>query len=66
MVKKYVGILAEEGKEVTVEDAFLYALERCVNGSEEDKKAFEKEFGEELVEWFFSGNWVEREESEEE
>ncbi len=40
---------------VSKEDAYDYALERCLNGSEQDQK----EFKEMLVEWFFSGNWVE-------
>lgn len=35
-------------------DAFEYALERCMNGSE----AEQKEFKEMLVDWFYSGNWV--------
>ena len=35
-------------------EAYEYALERCLNGSEEDIK----EFKEMLVEWFYSGgNW---------
>lgn len=36
------------------EDAYKYALERCVNGTEEEQK----EFREMLVEWYFSGNWI--------
>jgi hypothetical protein len=39
------------------EDAYEYALERCMNGTEEDQK----EFKEMLVEWFFSGNWIREE-----
>ena len=35
-------------------DAFEYALDRCMNGSE----AEQKEFREMLVDWFYSGNWV--------
>lgn len=35
-------------------EAYDFALERCLNGSEEDMK----EFKEMLVEWFYSGgNW---------
>ena len=34
-------------------EAYDYALERCLHGSEEDMK----EFREMLVEWFYSGNW---------
>ena len=37
------------------EDAFEHALEVSLNGTEEDKQEFIKM----LVEWFYSGNWVE-------
>ena len=39
---------------VPEEDAYEYALDRCMNGTEEEQK----EFKEMLVEWFYSGNWV--------
>lgn len=39
---------------VTDEDAYDYALERCMKGTEEEQK----EFKEMLVEWFYSGNWI--------
>ena len=42
------------GNFVPEEDAFDYALERCLHGTEEDQR----EFKEMLVEWFYSGNWV--------
>lgn len=35
-------------------EAYEYAIERCLHGSEEDIK----EFREMLVEWYFSGNWI--------
>ena len=38
---------------VPEDEAYEYALERCLNGSEEEQK----EFKEMLVEWFYSGNW---------
>lgn len=39
---------------VADEDAFKYALDKCMNGSEEEQR----EFKEMLVEWFYSGgNW---------
>ena len=44
------------------EDAFEHALEVSLNGTEEDKQEFIKM----LVEWFYSGNWVEIETKEEE
>jgi len=54
----YEGIGPEQGTVVNQEDAYAYALERCLSGTEEDKQ----EFREMLVEWFYSGNWSRREE----
>ena len=42
------------GNFVPESEAYEYALEQCLHGSEEDIK----EFKEMLVEWYFSGNWV--------
>ena len=56
----YEGIGPEQGIIVQNEDAFDYALERCINGSEEDKREFKEEFKELLPEWFYSGNFIER------
>ena len=42
---------------VPEDDAYEYALDRCMNGTEEEQK----EFKEMLVEWFYSGNWVKEE-----
>jgi tRNA nucleotidyltransferase (CCA-adding enzyme) len=39
---------------VPEEDAYEYALDRCMNGTEEEQR----EFKEILVEWFYSGNWI--------
>lgn len=39
---------------VPEDEAYEYALDRCLNGSEEDRK----EFKQMLVEWFYSGNWT--------
>lgn len=44
----------DTGNFVSEDDAFDYALERCLNGTEDDKR----EFKEMLVKWFYSGNWV--------
>lgn len=41
------------------EDAYEYALDTCLYGTEEEKQ----EFKEMLVEWFFSGNWIRVEEA---
>jgi len=72
----YIGIGAEKGKRVLDKDAFSYAFERCVIGADQEEFMqnfrhyistglwIEKidEFREELVEWFYSGNWQYREE----
>lgn len=50
----------EEGRIVEEEQAFDYALERSLHGTEEDQE----EFREMLVEWFYSGNWIEEEEDD--
>ena len=44
------GVGPEDGKIVDDDVAFKYALERCENGTKEEK--------EEFVEWFYSGNWI--------
>lgn len=72
----YIGIGPEKGKRVMGADAFSHALERCLIG--EDRDEFEKNFRdyiysglwflhadgfrEDLVEWFYSGNWRYKEE----
>lgn len=55
----YRGIGPEEGEVVPEEEAYDYALDRCLNGHER------KEFKEMLVEWYFSGNWISVGEDEE-
>lgn len=54
---RYVGVGVEKNNVVEEEDAYDYALERCLKGTEEDQQ----EFKEMLVEWFFSGSWVKEE-----
>ena len=56
----YVGIGPEEGTVVEPEQAFSYALERCIHGTLEEQN----EFREMLVEWYYSGNWLEIDEEE--
>ena len=51
----YRGIGPEKGIKVTEEDAYEYALDRCLNGPDHE------EFKEMLVEWFFSGNFIKEE-----
>lgn len=50
---KYIGIGPEMGNKVNSEDAYEYALDRCLNGPDQE------EFRTMLVEWFYSGNWKE-------
>lgn len=54
----YYGIGAEHGTFVDDGQAYDYALERCLNGTQKDQE----EFREMLVEWFYSGNWIKKEE----
>ena len=53
----YVGICSEEGTVVEEDQAFDYALERCLKGTPQDQE----DFKEMLVEWFYSGNFVKEE-----
>lgn len=55
----FVGVGIEEGKVVEENQAYSYALDRCLNGTVEDQQ----EFHEMLVEWFYSGNWIKEDES---
>lgn len=73
----FVGIGTETGKRVREEDAFMYAME-CVTTVPEDAQDFCNyftgvrygkstpeeltEFRKDLVEWFYSGNWIKEEE----
>lgn len=61
----YIGICSEHGNKVDDEDAFWYAMNRLLETPEE-REAFEKEFSESLIEWFYSGNWVHKEDKEDE
>jgi len=49
----YKGIGPEQGKYIESKQAFVYALERVINGTDEEKQGF--------VDWYFSGNWIESE-----
>lgn len=73
----YIGIAKEAGKRVLEEDAFGYAMERCTDDTAEE---FLKEFADDLknlntvedlqkfradvVEWFYSGNWIKEDKDE--
>lgn len=56
----YEGFGPEQGTVVSQEEAYDYALERSLSGTEKDKQ----EFKEMLVAWFYSDNWNERREDE--
>ena len=58
-MRYYEGIGPEQGTVVSDEDAYSYALERCLSGTEEDKQ----EFREMLIEWFYSGHWTRRDDN---
>lgn len=50
----YQGVGPETGIFVTAEDAYAYAIERCLYGSREERRDFKQM----LVEWYYSGNWI--------
>ena len=54
----YKGIGPEAGTIVEEDQAYQYALERCLHGTQQDQE----EFKEMLVDWYYSGNWDEIEE----
>lgn len=63
----YRGVGPESGNQVRLEDAFAYACARCLNGTIEEQETFLElarhcedmdDFAENLIEWFFSGNWI--------
>lgn len=50
----YVGLGPEKDTVVEEDQAYQYALERCLHGTPQDRQ----DFKEMLVEWFYSGNWL--------
>jgi len=52
----YKGMFCEKGIIVEGTCAFDYAIERLINGTEEEKQEFQ--------DWYFSGNWVKKNEGE--
>lgn len=57
----YIGIGPEEGTFVPEEFAYAYAMERCASGTLEEQDAFKKEIVPLVVEWYYSGNWIKKE-----
>ena len=53
----YIGIGPEAGIYVPDVDAYAYAIDRCLYGTETEVK----EFREMLVDWYYSGNWIKKE-----
>lgn len=52
----YEGVGPETGIVVSKDMAFAYAMERMKNADESEKSEF--------VEWYFSGDWIKKEEKE--
>lgn len=50
----YIGIRSEKDTVIEDDQAYEYALERCLHGTVEDQEEFQKM----LVEWFYSGDWI--------
>lgn len=72
----YKGIGPESGKRIREEDAFMYAMERVTTDPADMKEFIEyftgvrygkatpeeiKDFRTDLVNWFYSGNWIKEE-----
>ena len=58
----YVGICTERGKRIDDEYALEYAMERC--GIQAVGDEVDPEFAEYFVEWFYSGNWLHKEDEQ--
>lgn len=58
-LKGYSGILRERGKFVPADVACAYAMNKCGVTIIDPEAPMVEEFKEEIVTWFFSGNWVE-------
>ena len=53
------GVNGNKGKYVEYEDGFDYACNACGISEFDELAPDADEFREMLVEWFFSGNWIE-------
>ena len=58
-IKGWQGIGPEAGKFVSAEDGFWYAARECGIIVFDHTAPLAEEFKQMVVEWFFSGNWVE-------
>ena len=57
--KVYKGIGPNEGKIVPTEGAFIYVCNQLGIFAYDSSNPEYEEFKEMLVEWYFSGNWIE-------
>lgn len=57
MEKCYVGFNSEHGEIVPESEGFEYVMDR-IHERKADMELFKAEFGEDVVEWFFSGDFV--------
>lgn len=57
----YEGMNEYEGKNIPEDEALDFALEELENDTELCQE-FVDAFGDDIVEWFYSGNWIERDE----
>ena len=53
----YVGFNSESGEVVEVADGFEYVMDR-IRERKTDMELLKAEFGEQIVEWFFSGEFL--------
>ena len=54
----YRGIMGNTGIEIDESEAFEYAMDNITRGE------LKEEFGDEIIEWFFSGNWIKEPEND--
>ena len=58
-LKGWQGITLNDGKYVSAEDGFEYVCQQVGIAAFDDTAPEAEKFKEMLVEWFFSGNWIE-------
>ena len=54
----YIGIMGNTGPVVDENEAFDYAMDNITRGE------LKEEFGDEIIDWFFSGNWIKEPEND--
>ena len=58
-LKGYKGIGPEAGQFIAAEDAYEHVLQACGLSLSDASAPLAQEAKQALVEWYFSGNWVE-------